>query len=685
MSEVAVAQDSFLADLDRVVVGRRQLSDRLNTIVSVLARSEREGQFASGTFGLERDIDDLSTTSQVLERGVFRVLVLGDMKRGKTTFINALLGENLLPADVSPCTAVLSTVKYGPNKQVTVHFTNGKPPLRIDFQRFKQDYTIDPTEAKALEANGQLAFPHVKCADIEYPLPLLKKGIELVDTPGLNDTEARNQLAIDAIQRCHAVLFVLSATQPWTLDERRYATNYLQGRGLSLFCLINGWDRLREGLSNPDDARALQAAETKIRQVFRTQFESLDINPKTRVFEISALNALRQRLKSPDADLDGTGFPALLDALGMFLTQDRAIAEWQRACSMARGTHDRVAAAVERRIPLLDDDVTALTCKINSVQTEFETLETLRDRVRQLIRTTGESQAHEIANSFKAYVLSLESTFEADFLAAQPNVGFLEFLDREKRDDFSRAFQQAFERYMRDALAGWERTARQQVERAFTQLNEGISVHQNTYAEAVRSIDRKLLGSRFAPDGSERSPHETWLNRIQYAFEGIPGSMNGAVLSFNRFWQGFLQLVMASLCVTIVTEYAGIVIGSIFLNVAGVIALGGGAIALQAEVVRREFLKTTRKEFAKSLPHIAEEHWGEVFQAVLECFRAYEECVVGTITADIAARRAELDSLLSQKQSRQVDCVREAERLNDVVAQLASEVNAMEQLANVTA
>ncbi|MEO0804151.1 MAG: dynamin, partial [Cyanobacteria bacterium J06642_2] len=241
--------------------------------------------------------------------------------------------------------------------------------------------------------------------------------------------------------------------------------------------------------------------------------------------------------------------------------------------------------------------------------------------------------------------------------------------------------QQAFERYMRDKLSDWERTARQQVERVCAQLNENIAAHQTTYVEAVKAIDRKLSSGQFAATEGQRSTHSIWFDRIQYAFEGIPDGMNGAVLPFNRFWQGFLQLVMASLCVTIVTEYAGIILGSVFLNVAGAVALSGGIMTLQAEIVRREFLKATRRELANALPKIAEEHWSKVFQAVLECFKTYEERVTDSLTADINARRAELDSLLHQKQFRKVDCDREARRLRALVEQLDTEVTAMEQLA----
>ncbi|MFB8791445.1 MAG: hypothetical protein U7123_22060 [Potamolinea sp.] len=55
----------------------------------------------------------------------------------------------------------------------------------MSFQEFKQKYTIDPTEAKQLEEQKKTAFPNVEYAVVEYPLAVLEKGIEIVDSPGL--------------------------------------------------------------------------------------------------------------------------------------------------------------------------------------------------------------------------------------------------------------------------------------------------------------------------------------------------------------------------------------------------------------------------------------------------------------------------------------------------------------------
>lgn len=71
------------------------------------------------------------------------MLVLGDMKRGKSTFLNAILGEDLLPRNVTACTALLTIIRYGERMIVTVFLNNGKAPIELSIEEFKRNYTLD--------------------------------------------------------------------------------------------------------------------------------------------------------------------------------------------------------------------------------------------------------------------------------------------------------------------------------------------------------------------------------------------------------------------------------------------------------------------------------------------------------------------------------------------------------------
>ena len=142
---------NFIEDLDRFDRVKKEISARLKEIANILKLSESIGDKKSGRLELVKDLEDLEKTSKNLDLGRFRLLVLGDMKRGKSTFLNALIGENILPSDVNPCTALLTILRYGQEKKVTVYFNDETPPEKIDFHTFKHSYTIDPAEAKRLQ------------------------------------------------------------------------------------------------------------------------------------------------------------------------------------------------------------------------------------------------------------------------------------------------------------------------------------------------------------------------------------------------------------------------------------------------------------------------------------------------------------------------------------------------------
>ncbi|MGB3296267.1 MAG: hypothetical protein WBB01_25045 [Phormidesmis sp.] len=239
----------------------------------------------------------------------------------------------------------------------------------------------------------------------------------------MNDTEARNALSLGYINSCHAILFVLRATQPCTLAERRYLETYIKGRGLSVFFLINAWDQIKESLIDPEDETEVAEAEAKLHRLFRThlqdycQVDGIDCY-RERVFAISALQALRQRLRDRDASLNdglkGTGLEPFVQALNVFLTQERAIAELRQARTLGRETRDRFQAAVTRRIPLLNQGVDELKQRIASVAPEFEQLASIRDRFQADIRSMRDQKAQAIATSLKTYLYQLENTFELE-------------------------------------------------------------------------------------------------------------------------------------------------------------------------------------------------------------------------------------------------------------------------------
>ncbi|MEH2196145.1 MAG: dynamin family protein [Nostoc sp.] len=674
-----VVTDRFIQDLERVAQVRSEISVCLTKLAETINQAELAGDSSSGKLSLERDIEDITVASKNLRQGVFRLLVLGDMKRGKSTFLNALIGENLLPSDVNPCTALLTVLRYGPEKKVTIHFNDGKSPQELDFQNFKYKYTIDPAEAKKLEQEKKQAFPDVDYAVVEYPLTILEKGIEIVDSPGLNDTEARNELSLGYVNNCHAILFVMRASQPCTLGERRYLENYIKGRGLTVFFLVNAWDQVRESLIDPDDVEELQASENRLRQVFKANLgeyctvEGQNIYDE-RVFELSSIQALRRRLKNPQADLDGTGFPKFMEALNTFLTRERAIAELRQVRTLARLACNHTREAVARRLPLLDQDVDELKKRIDSVEPEFNKLTGIRDEFQKEIINTRDTQARTISESFRSYVLNLGNTFENNFLRYQPELNLFDFLSSGKREAFNTALQKAFEQYITDKSATWTLTAEKDINAAFKELSRSASQYGASYNQITDQITEKLTGQDVkvhTTNTAEEDNSPGWAKWAMGLLSLSKGNLAGFALAGAGFdWKNILLNYFTVIGIGgIITAVTGVLLGPI-----GFALLGLGVGFLQADQARRELVKTAKKELVKHLPQVAYEQSQVVDKAVKECFDSYEREVSKRINDDIISRKSELDNLVKQKQTREINREGEFNRLKnlqeDVIAHL---------------
>ncbi len=670
----------FLQDLDRVARVRQEVAGALNRMVTKLQKSELAAQTGSGEMGFDRDLADLTKASTNLQQGVFRLMVLGDMKRGKSTFLNALIGENVLPSDVNPCTALLTVLRYGREKKVTIHFKGDRRSEELDFASFKTKYTIDPSEAKRLEASNKTAFPDVDYAVVEYPLELLSKGIEIIDSPGLNDTEARNELSLGYLNNCHAVLFVLSATQPCTLGERRYLENYVKDRGLSVFFLMNAWDRVKESIIDPDDATELAEAEAKLHRVFKANLaeyclvDGYDLYEE-RVFALSSITALRRRIKDIDADLSGTGFPAFIDALNTFLTQERAIAELRQARTIARQANTHVKEAVARRIPLLGADVIELKAKIAGIEPQFVQLNTIRDEFREDIRRVRDRQARSIADSMRTYLLNLETTFDADFQAYEPSdLQFLDFFSGSKREQFNQAAQKGFQQYINDKYAAWTLSAQKELMAAFTELSQQAQKHGINYQNITQEMAEKLTGNIHTRSKSlEDDGSPAWAKWAMGLFSIATGNFAGAALAVGGFE---LRSIMLNFFTT-----AGIaILFGALLGPIGIMVAGLGVAAFQVDHARKYFSQEIKKQLVAKLPEISNQQWQPIHSVVQECFDNYDREVSKRINDDINARKGELDNLVSQKESREIDRATELGRLEKFAEDIANKSQEVDSL-----
>ncbi len=152
-----------------------------------------------------------------LSQGEIRLAVMGQFKRGKSTFINSLLNIDLLPVSVIPLTSIPTYIRYGAETSCIIRFYNKKHELVI--RRSAEEIKNALIQFVSEEKNPKNKLC-VSEAIIECDNPILSNGTILIDTPGFGSTFIHNtQTTVELIKGCDAVMFLLSADPPFTQTE----------------------------------------------------------------------------------------------------------------------------------------------------------------------------------------------------------------------------------------------------------------------------------------------------------------------------------------------------------------------------------------------------------------------------------------------------------------------------------
>ena len=152
------------------------------------------------------------------EAEYFSTAVIGEFSRGKSTLLNRLIGENLLPVGELPTTAILTRICHGTRRSgCRILSSKTKQELAVSTDVLGQ--FIADSEGKDPEGVLQVELPNQWLSD---------NSIVLYDTPGAADlTGRRAALTVEAITRCDSAIVVINATMPCSLTEMEFIHDHV--------------------------------------------------------------------------------------------------------------------------------------------------------------------------------------------------------------------------------------------------------------------------------------------------------------------------------------------------------------------------------------------------------------------------------------------------------------------------
>ena len=135
----------------------------------------------------DEEIKRIDGMLENLKSRQYIVGVVGEFNRGKSSLINALLGSNILPADIIPTTATVNRVIYSDSEYVRIVMRDGHIEENIPISELKSRVT-------KITKDSESAAELVKEAVIGYPTVLCQNNVSILDTPGLNESPAMDEL-----------------------------------------------------------------------------------------------------------------------------------------------------------------------------------------------------------------------------------------------------------------------------------------------------------------------------------------------------------------------------------------------------------------------------------------------------------------------------------------------------------
>jgi Dynamin family len=210
-----------------------------------------------------------------------------------------------------------------------------------------------PDDNPPLLAEGLVEVPAWRHAAINYPHPLLKRGLVVLDTPGLNAIGAEPELTLSLLPAAHAVVFILGADTGVTKSDLAVWRDHLGGQSMTRFVVLNKIDALIDPLL-PE-----AAVEEQIEQQCRNTALTLDVE-RARVYPLSARQALAGRIDGDAAALQSSRLPALEEALATQLLPRRREVIERLVADTAQGIEQLAARRLADRRRLVAEQMLEL-------------------------------------------------------------------------------------------------------------------------------------------------------------------------------------------------------------------------------------------------------------------------------------------------------------------------------------
>ncbi|TNE85754.1 MAG: hypothetical protein EP330_24260 [Deltaproteobacteria bacterium] len=493
--------------------------------------------------------------------GRFHVVLVGAFSTGKSTLLNALVGDAVLPAKVNPCTAILTELVHGEEPGVVVHHRDGRRE-QLDVAGFLAAYQLSADDVAAAGEEVADRFGGIERAVVSVPLELLSQGVVLVDTPGLDDDPQRTARTLATLPEADAVIVVLNALRFLSELERRTVREQLLPLGLTnLFFPVTMVDLLPHVTADAD--AALTAIHERASDVLAPLVEGAD-GLEDRFFPLDARSALRTR-RAGEA-LEPSGFADFEEALSTFLVEERGAAQLARLRAVAEYARGELARQAELDRVSAAASVEQLLARQEELAPRFAELERLAGRVDRIVAHFVERQQKRVWQDLREHLVHCQEALpDAVAELDLPGLAGVELLTPAGRARAEAVLHTALEGWFAAQMDAWRESLRPKLEASLAELRVELAAEARTFDAVSESILEGFAGARVELPRARSTPEdmdplERWFSVAVGAALLSPGTIAAA---WTDGYEGALKGAAGRLGARVALLAAGALLGPV--------------------------------------------------------------------------------------------------------------------------
>lgn len=342
---------------------------------------------AKANLGDKSSMDSLSEASGQLNDDTLRVLVMGKFSSGKSTFLNALMGQKLLPAKPTPTTAVIGEIVYSETAEAILHpkkgYAGGNKPFTIKVDELSKYIVIDHTQATADKKKADNPFSKIV---IKYPLTICKHGIMFVDSPGLDDPTCHDAITKDYLPTADAILYCMNSSCAFSEKDKVEIERLISLGYKSIIFVLTYYDVLlyNDSMNGTNDAEDTKRHYTKL----LSKYTDLGENG---IFFVGSLPALNAKLNNKPELLSRSNFPPLERRLDEILFNEKGRMKLLKALYSTRRVNRVTSQHLTDLIEVANSDKSGLSNRIHDAQNKLNQAQAKANEILSQFRYSSAS------------------------------------------------------------------------------------------------------------------------------------------------------------------------------------------------------------------------------------------------------------------------------------------------------